>query len=199
MLKKLDICSIKTLENLNNLSKSIEILNLLLYEFYNKSIDNLPSSIVILNISESESYNQITINNKNNIFNQRLDNLPISLQKLAIDIGIFNKNLTKLPSYITLVYSSDNEILTNAYHLVYFVDTKIIHNSKTVILELFNEVSLDFLQEGLEILKLHYDITREINDLPSSIKEIWIYRDFKKLINPIYSDRINFFSNIEFM
>ena len=51
-----------------------------------------------------------------------------------------------------------------------------------------HDKTLDFLPEGIEVIKLH-DYNKQVNDLPSSIKEIWIKKENEHLINKIYKHK----------
>lgn len=143
-----------------------------------KYINNLPNSIEMLHL--------IYFINKN------INNLPFSLNTLIInyDLPKFNK----LPNSIhKLIYRSDTLKLDNIPNSI-----KELHYDLNVHYLKLNDGNLDFIPEGLEILKLPPRFDMHINDLPESIKEIWIFCHIdKKFINPIYHHKVKIYLNVE--
>lgn len=151
------------------------ILNQLIYlnlrhcRIFNKELDNLPNSIQTLNLCDCYK------------FNQPLDKLPIILKDLTLfDCFRFNQPLDKLPNtlkQLTLIGCDDfNKPLNNLPNSL--IQLNIVFD--------YNQL-LDLLPEGLQILKIPY-YGKKINDLPSSIKKIWIIQT--SVVNKIYKDKI---------
>lgn len=159
-----------------------------LYSFYNKMdnftqnlltmimvcdiqfIDNLPKSLKILDIHCN--------------FNNGFNNLPTTLINFKL-YGNSNScyKLNKLPNSVV-------ELLLNCK-----VDTTTIPKCVKILkLDCSFEGNLDFLPEGIKILKLN--INKPINDLPSSIEEILIHEDSIKYINKIYHHKTRVYSPI---
>lgn len=178
-----------TLNYLNNLPYSLNNINFEnMYAFLN-NIDNLP-------------YNVKTLKLYFNNFNHIINNLPLSLFNLVVFYNpLFNKNI-KLPPNLRLLWTNINlnKLISfpNISHLKYLGQHEINNLPNTVkelcIYNTLNKYNkhLDFLPEGLEILKLS-DINVPVNDLPSSIKEIWIKGEYKYLINKMYHHKIKTF------
>lgn len=151
---------------INILSSSLKLLDI-----YHKSdifdcVDNLPCSLFNLSL-------------KNYMYNNKLNNLPISLIKLKLGNLLFSSKLIKLPLLQCLSIHNQIEYIPTTIKILE------LYNSKT-----FN---FDFLPEGIEKLKI-YNCDKQINDLPSSIKEIWINKKDIGYINKIYHHKVQFLS-----
>lgn len=167
-------------KNMNNMPYSLEKI------FYdiecNNLVHKLPSFLKILEFHEEFNKN---INNlmkkleKLDLgveFNQHINNLP-NITYIYLD-RYFNKSIMNLPhSLIEMSYDCEKQIT----YLPYFIKILSICSNYNYL--------LDLLPEGIEILKL-YGYTKQINDLPLSIKEIWITNSEINKINPIYYNKV---------
>lgn len=153
----------------------------LIINSFNKTFNNLPNI-----------FNDFTIGGR--MFNNSINNLPNVLKTLALSADSFNKKLTNLPTNLILkIYFSKINVITNVSHLILFMNKTLNFSNTVKILDLYqNHNTLDFLPEGLEVLKLSCS-TIQVNDLPSSVKEIWIEKKNKKFINKIYHHKIKYF------
>lgn len=163
--------------------------NIFLKRYYENDV--IPNDIEILSI----------LSVRNNI-----NNLPNSIKKLSIGVGDGIKD-TEFGS------TSDIE---NYYLTTHIINQQIfstlglkcklncparyspvlnLNNLPNSIIELTlccDFETLDFLHENIKILKLLY-INNKINDLPASIKEIWIRKKDTDKINKIYHSKLCFF------
>lgn len=130
---------------------------------FNKNIDNLPNNLIHLNLSY--------------YFNQDIKNLPNNLIGLSLSC-VFDKSIAKIPNILYLIYKGNMQ-LNNLPKSIKKLD---ISNNRY-------DKLLDFLPEGIEKLYIDSNILK-INDLPSSIKEIHIYKHNIKNINKIYHNKI---------
>lgn len=185
-----------------NLLPCLNILNLNINN--NNTIDNLPKTIKIFYFNNNIFNNSvdnlnnelITLHLHNDSFNQKINNLPISLNYLLIKSNLLSQKLNKLPINTSLYYycNYDDKLITNA-STVYYNSIKeinlISNTTKTLFIGSKYNKSLDFLPEGLEILDITY-YCNPVNDLPSSIKELYITKDQTKFINKIYHNKIKY-------
>lgn len=192
----------------NNLDLNINLRKLVLNdnEF---NINNLP-----LNLNYIELSNKIK-NNINNCscnlttllfcwyFNKNINNLPNKLTKLKLSTK-FNKSIIKLPNSIKyLIYDCDDS--NNLMHLPLITHLEIsklcyrpqyshtMLNGKSI-RNPPRKINTDFFPETLQVLKFTDDLKfNKINDLPSSIKEIWIHENQLDCINEMYHHKIKHF------
>lgn len=189
--------------DVNILTNTISELRLLENNIHKiKYIDNLPFNITKLSI-ELLCFNyqidnlycklkKMTI--YSNCFNQKIDNLPLSLLELTLHCSIFNKSFNKTNIH-SLFYYCDEKLMrlpSNIIKLHYCsshsIESNISSNLKILIIGSDYNHLLDFLPEGIEKLYIPY-YKNKVNDLPSSIKEIWINKSQENLINKIYSHK----------
>lgn len=159
---------------INNINSNITKLQLT--EYFNKNINNLPKMLEQLLFENANyTFNQYTD------FKKNINNLSSNINKLIMN-SEFNKNINNLPKSLKTLYfyghfnKNINRLplgLTSLTLSVSFEDT------------------LDFLPESLEILVLPY-CNKQINDLPSSLKYIYINEIYEKFINKMYSHKIKF-------
>lgn len=135
----------------------------------NLYIDNLPNSLNYLSI---QCY-----------FNRQINNLPLNLYKIYLNCE-FNNNVNKLPKSL-LKLDIDNCNFNKS------IDN-LPNNLKILKLNSKCNINLDFLPESLQILKIQ-NYSKKINDLPSSIKEIWILKENSDLINKMYQHKIKYY------
>lgn len=167
------------------------------YEF-NKNINNLPSSLIKLTT--------------NSYFNKNVNNLPISLLQLIFGGG-FNKIVNKLPYNLlylkfSLYYQKKIENLPLKLEYLYFNNDydeyfRFGYNNIGSDYESVGrkhkanyEYNFDFLPESLKRLKISPCYSKKINDLPASLKSIYIEEYNKKqekLVNKIYKDKIKYY------
>lgn len=172
----------------NTLPKNI--INISFSIYYNNTINNLHNYIKYIDFYET---------NEKSIFNQNINNLPDELNTFLSGYN-FNKLINNLPNKIikiSLESTFNNKLNNLPKSLINLIwnSTNIIKNMNPVkILEIgykYNK-TIDFIPEGIEILKL-YNYLHNINDLPSSIKEIWIPVKNKNFINKMYWNRIKYY------
>lgn len=194
--------------SLNNLSFLLRKMNINNCDDFNKELDNLSLNLLYLNMKSinfdkiidnlPSKLSHISINSNN--FNQLLNNLPLNLNDLLLYCNSFNKKLSKLPTNITLLYCCENELKLscNIFKLMYFNKIKITNLPNTLkILQInYHNEYLDMLPEGLEVLILSPFYEKRIDDLPSSIKEIWTSEDNSKYINNMYKNKIKIIKNL---
>lgn len=171
--------NIKKYKSMNNLPKETKILiiNSSLFDEYNKLIDNLPISLIHLKL---------------NNYNKTINNLPLNLLKLEI-LYNFSKKIDKIPNSILHLTLSDNfnnsinnlptRLIKLEFHKQIDPFTYFTNNNN-------NNINFDFLPESLEILVLPNQYSKQINDLPSSIKTIYIYKHQHNIVNKMYSNKI---------
>lgn len=152
-------------DTLNNISSNI--LKLAIHKEYNKNINNLSKSKIITFDDSCK-------------FNKNMNNLPFTLEELYFSCwSKYNNSLYKLPNTIKTIKLGDNFTKYNT----------LSNNVKTLIIGDINKNdNLDMLPEGIETIIFYGDIKKQINDLPSSIKKIYLrsgYNDFTN-INKIY-------------
>lgn len=99
----------------------------------------------------------------------------------------FYKN-AKDVSNISKIKKSDKLIFLSKYN----EDSDIIPKNITELGPNFHD-KLEFLPDNIEILKVSYNYDKEINDLPASIKKIYIDKGLEFLINPIYHSKIKYY------
>lgn len=149
--------------------------------------NNLPNSIFVFS------------NCKKNIL---YNNLPKNIIKIMID-NDYNKKLNNLPAISQIVYNFNKPIFKYLKTIEKIQITSLTKNSienlplkfQTLSIKKINNYNLDMLNEGVKILKFidtNYDKNIKINDLPSSIEEIWLYKDQSHIINPIYKHKLKF-------
>lgn len=137
-----------------------------------KSVNNLSSFITTLYL----------------INNLKLSNLPYSINTLSFGHNFINSYQNKLPNSINkLIYSCKNFYFNNISSNIneIHIDTNMFTIDR-------NNFNIDLLPEGLKIIKLPPRFDKMINDLPSSIEEIWIYNEFDlQFINKMYQNKVN--------
>lgn len=161
---------------INNLPT--HIIKLEIISSCDSNINNLPKNILKIRLAtlDTRPNNLSTIQHLNlsGKFNSKINNLPNSIEFLKLS-KFFNIPCNNLPTKIKILIF-DNQFKKNNYKEQEFCN--------------FN---FDFLPEGLEILKLNsqFKLKNKINDLPSSIKEIWIESDQINNINKMYHHKVN--------
>lgn len=150
---------------------STNILKLEIFRKYNKNINNLSKPKIIIFDDRCK-------------FNKNMNNLPFTLEELYFSCwSIYNNSLYKLPNTIKTIKLGDNFTKYNT----------LPNNIKTLIIGDINKNdNLDMLPEGLKTIIFIGNIKKTINDLPSSIKKIYVdslYNDFTD-INKIYHHKI---------
>lgn len=144
-----------------------------------KYMNNLPNSIEMIHLIQ--------------FINKNINNLPFSLNTLIINYELPKFN--KLPNSIKkLIYRSDTLKLDNIPNSI-----KELQYDSCVNWFKLNDGNLDLIPEGIEIIKLPPRFDTQINDLPSSVKEIWIYCQLdKKFINSMYHHKVKIYNLINF-
>lgn len=179
--------------------KNIIFLNIQKHiNFLSNKITNLGMTIQlnINNLSKSIKTLYIGISNK------KINNLPYTIKKFGV--SNYNTKILKLPNTINHlildpIYDFDN------LQIFIFGDNFQIYNLenlpksiKTLEISMANKnkLNLDFIPEGIEIIKMPPNNDIKINDLPSSIKEIWIYNNQGlNYINKIYHHKVKIYKN----
>lgn len=170
--------NIKKYKSMNNLPKETEtlIIKTSIFDEYNKLIDNLPISLIHLKL---------------NNYNKTINNLPLNLLKLEI-LRNFSKKIDKIPNSILQLTLSD--IFNNSINNLPTRLIKLEFHKQIDPFAVFyigcNNMNFDFLPESLEILVLPEHYSKQINDLPSSIKTIYIYKHQHNIVNKMYSNKI---------
>lgn len=170
-------------EKIDNISLNLLKLDLFCEHFI-QEIDNLPHKLSNLFLRCDK-------------FNKKLDNLPLNLLELSLHFDNFNKKLNNICCEYLLISNKNKLDLTKSkiIELTSLCEKPLFdfpNTLKKLSLRYNKEENLDMLPEGLETLVLH-NINKKINDLPSSIKEIKIYKNKKELINTMYWHKIKFF------
>jgi hypothetical protein len=163
----------KSIDNL-----PIGLIKLKLGSNFNKPIDNLPKGLKYLvlgdsfdhpidNLPETLEYLQTGFN-----FNHSIDNIPNSITQLYL-CGLFNQAIKKYPNHLeTLVFTfSFNKPLGLIPKSIKYLGLSSRFDHKLT------------LHEGIEKLKLGYDFTQSLDDLPDSIKYIIFNENYHKPIN----------------
>lgn len=175
--------NIKKYKSMNNLPKETKtlIIKTSIIDEYDKLIDNLPISLLHLKL---------------NNYDKTINNLPLNLLKLEI-LYNFSKKINKIPNsilHLTLSDIFDNSINNLPTRLIKLEFHKQI-DPFVVFYIGYNNMNFDFLPESLEILVLPENYSKQINDLPSSIKTIYIYKHQYNIVNKMYSNKIKIINN----
>lgn len=193
-------------ETVNRLPLSL--IDIMFYPSFDNFIDNLPLNSNILKL-ETDYVNinnlpsKITVIKINMKFNKNIDNLPITLLSLRLWSN-FNKKIDKLPYNITTLdlgskFDKKIDKIPPSVLNLYVRGNKIDYFPNTIKNITFGKRytgNLDNLPESIEKLILH-DYPKNVNDLPSSVKEIWVFEDKEHLINKIYHHKIKFIDEDE--
>lgn len=186
----------------NNLDLNINLRKLVLNdnEF---NINNLPLNLNYIELSSKfkNNINNCSCNLTTLIlfwcFNKNINNLPNKLTKLKLS-NDFNKSITKLPKSIKyLIYDcDDSNNLMYLPSITHLEISKLCYRPHHTYAQLLNgeiickiprKINTDFFPETLQVLKFTDDLKfNKINDLPSSIKEIWIHKNQLDCINEMY-------------
>lgn len=214
-----DIGIIKSLYNSSNRQNLITIGRMSIYNkvgirFVRFKNINYIDNLMLLNINLQKNFlntNIIRMAIDSKI--KYMNNLPNSIEMIHL-IQFINKNINNFPfSLNTLIINYDlpkfNKLPNSVKKLIYRSNTLKLDNIPNSIKELqydscvgwfkLNDGNLDLIPEGIEIIKLPPRFDTQINDLPSSVKEIWIYCQLdKKFINSMYHHKVKIYNLLNY-
>lgn len=211
--KQLDDNTIVYKDNFNDNVNDLDITlkHIIFGQYFNNNINNLPANISYIDFNYCHNYydkfkhvEDINYINIHRIFDQKIDNLPHKLNYLMLNYH-FNQHIKNLPLNITDLtlgfYFSKNINMSRLAikKLICYCSNHqntYLPNSLKELYVLSNDFNFDFLPEGVEVLKL-LDYKKQINDLPSSIKEIWTRQENIKYINKMYQHKIKIINPLD--